>query len=582
MKKSLPATRCCLLVCGLVLLAGCGGKQPPGEERLLKIGFQDEPKTLNIFNARDVWTSRVLGWFYESLYTREPITHEIVPWIAEEMPRFEGKSATVTLREGAQWDDGEPITAHDVVFTLKTIHEFKLPNQMPSIDPIAVKAVEGREELDVEALDDRTIRYGLKEACTPLFLEDTLLSFFVQKSRWEPIAAKARAAQRQASGQGEGDAAVALKHLLEHQVTKPETSGPFAFEQWERGSFALVKKNPRYFGTGRELAGKKVGPFYSGILFRKYETPDVAILALKKKEIDFYWWSIEPGLVEDLKKEPHLQVVQSPDNGFFYLAFNLRKPPFSDLTFRRAFAAVVNREFLVERVLQDLGEPAYTVVPPATEFWHNAETEKIGLGLSQQERVELAHKILRGGGYRVEKEGTGHKIYDPKGKPIPAFDILTPSADYDPVRAQSGVFIEEWAKQAGFPARSQPLQFRAIVERVTKERRFDAFILGWQLGLDPDYVRQFFHSDQDVPEGNNGPGYRNPEFDALADASAKECDREKRRQKIFEMQERVVSDVVYIPLFFRHKVEAYNKETFAGWFQDFGGISGSILYLAPI
>lgn len=570
------------LVCCLLLLAGCSG-QHKGGDRLLKIGFQDEPKTLNIFNARDVWTSRVLGWFYESLYTREPITHEIVPWIAKTMPRFEGKSATVTLRKGPQWDDGEPITAHDVVFTLKTIHEFKLPNQMPSIDPIAVKAVEGKEELDVEALDDQTIRFGLKEECTPLFLEDTLLSFFVQKSRWEPIVAKARKAEQQAGGGKEaGGAAVALKQLLEHQVTKPETSGPFAFEQWERGSFVLIKKNPRYFGTGRELAGKKVGPFYSGILFRKYETPDVAILALKKKEIDFYWWSIEPGLVEDLKKEPHLKVMQSPDNGFFYLAFNLRKAPFSDLTFRRAFAAVVDREFLVDRVLQGLGEPAYTVVPPATEFWHNPNTEKIGAGLSRQERIELAHTILKEGGYRVEKEGNHYKIYDPEGKPIPPFDILTPSADYDPVRAQSGVFIEEWARAAGFPARSQPLQFRAIVERVTKVRRFDAFILGWQLGLDPDYVRQFFHSDQDVPEGNNSPGYRNPEFDALADASAKECDRDKRRDLIYKMQEKVVSDVVYIPLFFRHKVEAYNKETFTGWFKDFGGISGSILHLEPI
>ncbi|MCK4325772.1 hypothetical protein KAW55_03360, partial [bacterium] len=72
-----------LLIIGLILIAACA-KREKGEvgKVTLNIGMQDEPKQLNPFKASDVWSWHVLGFLYESLYTRNPETFEIIPWLA--------------------------------------------------------------------------------------------------------------------------------------------------------------------------------------------------------------------------------------------------------------------------------------------------------------------------------------------------------------------------------------------------------------------------------------------------------------------------------------------------------------------
>ena len=97
------------------------------KETLLRLGMQDEPKTLNPLKATDVWSWNVIGWFSESLYTREPITHKIIPWIADGYPEYGERSAIVRLRKGVMWEDKSELTAYDVKFTADIMLKFKIP-----------------------------------------------------------------------------------------------------------------------------------------------------------------------------------------------------------------------------------------------------------------------------------------------------------------------------------------------------------------------------------------------------------------------------------------------------------------------
>lgn len=527
------------------------------EKVYLRVGGQDEPKTLNIFKASDKWSIDVIGWFFESLYTREPITHKVIPWVAEDYPVFEGNVATVKLRKGVTWDDGTPLTAHDVKFTADVFLEFKIPRFYSDWEFVE----------KVEAVDDYTVKFYLKEGCTPLFQEGTLLSPIVQRKEWLPVVEEARRSEDP------------LKYLLEYQVERPRSAGPFVFSEWVKGAYVKIDARKDYWAKGRVINGREVGPFYDGILFKLYGTTDAAVLALKKGEIDYIWWTIDPGFVAELVREKDINVTKSPGNGFFYLAFNVRKPPFNDLAFRRAFAYLVDKEFIVSRVLQNYGEPAYTIVPPGNTFWYNNNTPRLGAGLTREERIAKAREVLSNAGYRWDAEGN---LLYPNGSRVEPFDILTPPADYDPLRAMSGMLIQEWLREVGIHATAKPTSFATIVQKVNTEQDFDAFILGWILGVDPDYMRVFFHSNQTMPEGYNPMGYSNPVYDALADASARECDREKRRELIFKAQEMIMEELPYVPLYFRDEIEAYNSATFTGWFEDLGGIDGSIIFLKPL
>jgi ABC-type transport system substrate-binding protein len=151
--------------------------------------------------------------------------------------------------------------------------------------------------------------------------------------------------------------------------------------------------------------------------------------------------------------------------------------------------------------------------------------------------------------------------------------ILTPPADYDPARAMSGMVIQEWLREVGIPASSKPMAFGSLVEQVSVRREFDSFILGYgRLSLDPDYLRKFFHSGQDKKRGGNKSGYKNPEFDRMADQSAKTMDPEKRQKLIWDMQKIILQDVPYIPLYNPNLIEAVRKDKFTGWVEMLEGI----------
>jgi ABC-type transport system substrate-binding protein len=161
----------------------------------------------------------------------------------------------------------------------------------------------------------------------------------------------------------------------------------------------------------------------------------------------------------------------------------------------------------------------------------------------------------------------------PGGETLKQFTILTPPSDYDPHRAMAGMMAQEWLRSAGIPAIAKPMAFGSLIQQVKGRREFDMFVLGYgNLNLDPDYLRGFFHSSQDKPRGWNMSGYKNPEFDQLADKSASTMDEGERQKLIWKMQGIIMRDIPYLPLYNPNLVEGVRTENFNGWVEMLEGI----------
>jgi ABC-type transport system substrate-binding protein len=393
-----------------------------------------------------------------------------------------------------------------------------------------------------------------------VFLERTLATPIVQKKEWAKVVEQAKGQEKP------------LASLLQHKVEKPVSSGPFVIKEQREGAYLFFEKNKYFFGAGKKIGGRMLGPFIDGIIFKFYGTSDAAVLGIKKGSIDMYWWGIEPGYLDDLKKDKDIQLFFNERSALYYMGFNVRKPPFNDPNLRRAIATLVDKDFIISRILQGHGIKMISIIPPGNKFYHYPDLPAYGDGLTRDERVRRAYDILHKAGYSwkvppVDGSGKvvkGKEIRLPGGQPMGKFMILTPPADYDPARAMSGMIIQEWLKEAGIPAGSKPMAFKSLVEQVSVRHDFDAFILGYgRLSLDPDYLRSFFHSSQDKKRGGNKGGYKNPEFDRIADASARMMDPEKRRELIW---------VVYLPLYNPNLIEAVRTDKFTGWVQMLEGI----------
>ncbi|MFH1985147.1 MAG: ABC transporter substrate-binding protein [Pseudomonadota bacterium] len=541
-----------------ILLSGACVGDPPAD--LLRIGIPEEPRTLNIWLASDANSGKVLGLIYQPLYRLEPRQMTLVPWLAADQPVFDAtaNSYTVSLRPAA-WSDGSPVSAEDIVFTANLIKDFKIPRFLS----------DWRLVKQVTAIDAHTVRFTLKDN-TPTFMTRTLTSPIVSRREWTPVAEAARASEKP------------LAYFLNHRVESPLGSGPFVLKEWRQGTYLHLAANPHFFGHGLTISGYPLGPFIGGILLKIYGTADVAILALKKGAIDMLWWNIQPGYLSDLKDNDALELLVNEKSALYFMGFNLRRPPFNDVALRKAVALLIDRNFIVDRILQGQGEKLVTVVPPGNAFWHNPTLSAPGADLlSREDRIRMAHGILSAAGYTWETPPVGSSgaiqlpstILTPAGTTMDDVTILTPPADYDPHRAMAGMMIQEWMRSLGIPVMARPMAFTAMLQTVKANHDFDAFVLGYgRLNLDPSYVRTFFHSTNDKPRGWNMSGYHNPVFDRLADASIKEMDRNLRREILWEMQRIVGEDLPYIPLYNPTVVEGVRKDRFSGWVPMIEGV----------
>ena len=546
------------IVLALLMYVALGTPDVRGGD-ILEVGLLQEPKTLNIWLASDRWSRKVLDQFYQPLYIREPKRLKLVPWLAEDNPVYDPVMLSYTIKlRPAKWSDGTELTSEDVAFTGRFIKEFRMPLFYSNWSFIQ----------KIETPDKRTVRFFLKES-KAIFLTRTLTTPIVQKRVWLQVAVNARKTENP------------LHQVLAYTVERPISSGPFVFNSWKAGVSLFLERNTHFFGKGQTIDGQVLGPHIDGILFKIFPNSETAVSALKNGGIDMLGWGIPSEHLEGLLENQSIGFYLNERNALHYIGFNVRKIPFSDINFRRAVATLIDRDCLITKLLNYNAVKMYSIVPPGNTFWYNADVPKYGDGLSREARVRRAYEILKKAGYTwevppVDSDGNlvkGEGIIMPDGRAMKEITILTPTADYDPHRFKTGMMAEKWLREMGIPANAKAMEFGVLIHRIKDRHQFDLFVLGYgNLSLDPDYLRNFFHSRNDKPGGWNMSGYKNPVYDRIADESARAMQPETRKKLIWKMQNIIIQDVPYFPLYNPKMIEGVRKDRFRGWVEMLGGI----------
>ncbi len=610
-----------------------------------RIGIFEDPLTLNYWNylgpGSSVWTQYVIGDIAASLYTLSDQRFDFVPNLATALPEEpvqEGDFYTITvaMQPNATWSDGNPITAQDVVFTMTTCRDLQLTSNWPN---------QCRPEVidRVEAVDDFTVKFfftaipGLAQ-----WQFGAAQGAILPKHFWEATVAEAsaaiegvtapeaeRPADCAASGLSADDTAAcaawetydtafndARTLLYQADPTGTPVGGKYETLKFEPGAFVERTANAGNLFAGAqiqeyndgtwvmtltngevmqlygEMGGEKTldfvsGPYSDNVVLSIYGSQDAAFLALANGEIDYVInpLSLARGLREQAESGEGIDTYTNSDNGLFYLAFNMRKLPYSLPEFRQAVDLVIDKEFVAGSVLQGTVTPTYSVVPPGNAFWYNGDIETPTVGLSREERVNQAVAALEAGGWtwttkpvwneeRVDVD-PGEGLRMPNGQPMPDTTILGPGPAYDPQRASFNQWISEWMRELGMPVTSELTGFNTILNPVFVEASFDMYILGWSLTLYPDYMVDFFHSKNDTATtGNsNTPGYNDAAFDTAADAFLAETDITRAQEKAREMQVLLAEGRPYIPLFVRQSIDLIRNNVVLPYTDVLGGIA---------
>ncbi|MEE9174223.1 MAG: ABC transporter substrate-binding protein [Thermoplasmata archaeon] len=382
-------------------------------------------------------------------------------------------------------------------------------------------------------------------------------------------------------------------------------TGAFRFDTWLPGRVARIEKNPDYFVPNYEAtlaAGLRV-PALDAITYRLFRNVQAGVFALQSGDVDFLDWFVPPEFVGPLLSDPNVGVITSADAGYFYIGYNMRRLPFGYIDpvqgsnlqgndigrpFRIAVGHAIDKGTIVTTLLQNFGIPGHTVVSPTNTLYYNASAPRYAFSLSEATDILDAaanDPVLGPLGYGLnppedcQRDGFGCRTLPgrgPGGSPgTGLFHILTPQADYDPIRAAAGALIAQNLRKIGINVDSQPTAFGQIVVRVFEEQDFDIWILGWSLTgfIVPSYIESFFHSRNTVLDGNNPEGYVNAQLDAIIDAAEGATDQSDAVDLWKQAQGIVATDLPTDVLYFRTNIFAFRQDRIdpASWRTDIGG-----------
>lgn len=568
------------------------------------------------------WNAVVLSGFYPTPYTVGDQRYDWVPYLAEGMPSEIVKEGdyyvgTFKLREGLKWSDGSALTAADVVFTANTTLLFALGgNWVTYFNPDVLEKV--------EAVDELTVKYYFKVSPgMPIWQYGTLIGPVVNKAFWEgkisDLVTQATALDRTAEGYL--DQITPLQQALEAiDNTGEPTFGGVKFNKWEPGAYVEDVFNEHFpflgyveelFANGAyrehdpksgyeftaygEPTGDKVlemtyGPYFNSFLFPVY-SQDAAYLALQNGEVDIVLnpSGVSQGLRDQLSTSENITLVRNAQNGFRYIEFNQAKDYFKGdvgKAVRQAIACQIDQEFLAYNVLQRQVEPVYTLVPPGLKFWHNDKVKVWCQGMTAEERLNEAVKILKDAGFTWDKEpsyitgsardegvvyGEGLKL--PDGSYFPEITMQAPGPGYDPLRATSAVYLEQWMRQMAIPVTAVYTPFNTIRAN-ENSGEFDIIMLGWGLTSFPTYLCDFFTGATGVADGSDNIAYVSPRLNKQCAEFYSIADQDEAQAKAFEIQDTLADELPYITLFTNPIYDAVNNTIMYPYTEVFDGLQG--------
>lgn len=370
-------------------------------------------------------------------------------------------------------------------------------------------------------------------------------------------------------------------------------TGPFKFATWVAGQFARLDKNPDYFipdpsiGAATIQAGLRV-PAMDAIVYRLYKNTQAGIFALQAGDVDFNDWYAPADYVAPLLADPNVGLLTSADAGFFFISFNLRRLPFgytdppqgSNLLgndigkpFRLAVAHAIDKRTIVTSLLQNFGVPGHTVVSPTNTLYYNSSAPRYAFDLTESINIlDAAYGPDPAGD--CQQDGTGCRSFPGRGTGL--IEILTPQADYDPVRAAAGTLIAQNLRSIGVNIVAKPTAFGQIVTRTRDLQDMDMWIIGWSLTgyIVPSYMVDFFHSRYTGLGQNNEEGYVNASLDAVLDAAVAATPGSPEAVRLWKYAQGIVAgDLAYDVLYFRTNIFAFRQDRVdtSSWRYDIGG-----------
>ena len=421
--------RCGWLVIGVLvaILASAGAAY--AQKKTLVVALNQDPDILDPTLARTYVGRIVFAHICEKLYDIDEQLR-IAPQLAADMPTFTdgGKTVTITLRPNVKFNDGTPLDAAALKFSLDRHRTLTGSNRASELAPVEA----------VEVVDPLTVRLRLRAPFSPLLAQLT-------------------------DRAGMPVSPAAVQRLGDKFGTAPVCVGPWRFAERVAQDRIVVERAPHYFDPGQAR--------FDRIVFRIIPDDNVRLANLRSGDVDVMH-QVTPTDATALKRDGRFVVSSVTGLGYQGITINLRNktgkhnapadlgtPLANDPRVREAFELAIDRDALNQVVWDGLYAPGCTPIPPMSVFFDR--TRKC-----PGRDVARAKKLLAEAGL-------------PNGY---AFDMVLVN---NPRERRVGEVIQGMAREAGFTIVLRPQEFASALQD-NDDGKDQAFLIGWSGRVDPD------------------------------------------------------------------------------------------------
>ena len=451
----------------------------------------------------------------------------------------EGKKLVFKLKSGIKFHDGNPVTSKDVKFTLESLANPKYEGDLASY----VQSITGFKEFHegkatelkgIVCPDDNTIEINFDTPYSPALINIGTLGI-LPAHIWGKI---------DIDKWGENN----------EFVSKPVGSGPYKFDSFKVGEFAKLVANEEYHG-----GAPKIKNFVFKVVNEETSSAELINGSIDLAELS----NIKADDAKTLN-EKGIEVLKYPNSKIQYMGFNLRNKTLQDVKLRTAIAYGIDREALVNGLLEGNGVVINTPMVPS--LW---SYPKEGL-VEYKFDVEKAKALLKEAGY---EDTNGNGIVDKGGKDL-ELTLTVPTGDT--VREKTGTIIQDNLSKIGIKVNIESMEFKAVMQKVVGNHEFEMYLMGNTLEADPDPTPNWYSTqatDEKGVFGWNIAGFKSKEADNLMDLNRKATVLEERAKILNDFGKLLNKELPWIPLYASDIVKAYNKNlknytsnTFAGFY----------------
>lgn len=302
---------------------------------------------------------------------------------------------------------------------------------------------------------------------------------------------------------------------------QPVGTGPMVFSSWLPNDNFTVKAFDEYWGEK---------PKATSISVRVIPESSSRTIALETGEIDVIE-SVPAIDIPRIMDNNSLKTVSQTSTSVTYVSFNTRKTPFDNVKVRQALSCAVDKEAIIDVICEGYAVEMNTIYPPAMPSYDE------NLDLYPYD-IERAKTLLSEAGY---PDGFTIEIATSGDERNRIAQLL--QSDFSKIGVNLDITLLEWGAYLDYIGGTD----------------HQMYIVGWSSGMEPDgSTTPLFHSDSVGPTGNRS-WYQNEELDELIDKGKSTLDMDERIGIYGEIQQIIMEDAVWIPLFARETVIAMNK-----------------------